>query len=291
MRISTVLARTEVSLRHFIVGAVVIACVTTCSAQSVLTDQGILDMYTAKVPSEAIIAAIRSAKRVSFSMLPAHLESLVKYGVPDEIIREMALRMNPSQVPAAQPSTGQLRGNSAAAVQPALALSAGTPTRIRRSSGNAVEVPEGQRVRVRLEQQLSSATADEGQPVQLTVTEDVRVRDIAVFAQGATVTGTVITALPKRRMGRTGKLDFSIDRAIAVDGSSVPLRYTMVKKEGGSHAVRTGVITAGVAVLFWPAAPFVLLAKGKDTVINKGMVFEVFTDAVHAVDVGAVEVE
>ena len=83
-------------------------------------------------------------------------------------------------------------------------------------------------------------------------------------------------------MGRTGKLDFSIDRAIAVDGGSVPLRYSIVKKEGGSHAVRTGVITAGVAVLFWPAAPFFLLMKGKDTVINKGMIFEVFTDAAHS---------
>jgi hypothetical protein len=143
------------------------------------------------------------------------------------------------------------------------------------------EIPEGQRIRVRLEQLLSSATADEGQPVQLAVTEDVKINDTVVFTQGASVTGTVVKAVPKRRMGRTGKLDFSIDRATAADGASVPIRYTMQKKEGGSHAVATGVVTAGVAVLFWPAAPFVLLMKGKDTVINKGMIFEVFTDSPH----------
>jgi hypothetical protein len=42
-------------------------------------------------------------------------------------------------------------------------------------------------------------------------------------------------------------------------------------------------MTAGAAVLFWPAAPFILLRKGKDVNINKGVVFEVFTDQDHAV--------
>ena len=40
-------------------------------------------------------------------------------------------------------------------------------------------------------------------------------------------------------------------------------------------------MTAGAAVLFWPAAPFFLLRKGKDVTINKGIVIEVFTDQVH----------
>ena len=83
-------------------------------------------------------------------------------------------------------------------------------------------------------------------------------------------------------MGRTGKLDFSIDKVRAADGNFVPLRYTMQKREGGSKGVSTGVMTAGVAVLFWPAAPFLLLRKGKDITINRGIVLEVFTDQDHA---------
>src|ERR1700730_10650621 len=66
-----------------------------------------------------------------------------------------------------------------------------------------------------------------------------------------------------------------------MDGEFIPLRYTMQKKEGGSHAVSTGVMTAGAAVLFWPAAPFFLLRKGKDVTINQGIVLEVFTDQDH----------
>jgi hypothetical protein len=144
-----------------------------------------------------------------------------------------------------------------------------------------VVVPNGTKITARLEQTLSSATAEVGQPVQLVVTEDIRVNGAVVIAQGAPVLGTVVLAQEKRRMGRTGKLDFSIDKVRATDGEYVPLRYTMLKREGGSKGVSTGIMTAGAAILFWPAAPFVLMRKGKDVDINKGMVFEVFTDQDH----------
>jgi len=148
-------------------------------------------------------------------------------------------------------------------------------------SAAEIQIPSGTKVSCRLEQAISSATADEGQPVQLSVTENVKIGDTIVIPQGAVAQGTVVVATAKRRMGRTGKLDFSIDKVRAADGEFVPLRYTMQKKEGGSHAVSTGVMTAGAAVLFWPAAPFFLLRKGKDVTINKGIVLEVFTDQDH----------
>ena len=144
-----------------------------------------------------------------------------------------------------------------------------------------VTVPDGTKLRVRVEQAISSATADEGQTVELAVTEAVQVGDTVVFSEGARVTGTVTMAQAKRRMGRSGKLDFSIDRARAADGEWVPLRYVLNKKAGDSHAVRAGVLTAGAAIVFWPAAPFFLLMHGKDTTINKGVTFDVFTDNSH----------
>lgn len=142
-------------------------------------------------------------------------------------------------------------------------------------------IPDGTKLRVRLDQTISSATADEGQTVELSVTEPIKIGDQIVIPEGSRVTGTVTEAQEKRRMGRAGKLDFSIDRVRALDGEWIPLRYTVNKKSGESHAVRTGVITAGVAVVFWPAAPVVLLMKGKDTTINKGVTFDAFTDQNH----------
>jgi hypothetical protein len=142
-------------------------------------------------------------------------------------------------------------------------------------------IPNGTKISTRLEQTISSATAEEGQQVQLSVTENVKVGDMVVIPQGSPVLGTIVMAQEKRRMGRTGKLDFSIDKVRVADGEFVPLRYTMQKREGGSKGVSTGVMTAGAAVLFWPAAPFFLLRKGKDVNINKGIVLEVFTDQDH----------
>jgi len=121
-----------------------------------------------------------------------------------------------------------------------------------------IVIPEGTKIRVRLENTISSATAEEGQIVELSVSEPVKLGDLTVIAEGARVTGTVTEAHEKRRMGRAGKLDFSIDRVKAADNQWVNLRYTVTKKSGESHAVRTGIITAGVAAVFWPAAPVML---------------------------------
>jgi hypothetical protein len=95
--------------------------------------------------------------------------------------------------------------------------------------------------------------------VELSVTDAIRVGESVVIPEGARVTGTITQAQEKRRLGRAGKLDFSIDRVKTVDNQWIPLRYVVTKKSGQSHAVSTGILTAGVAVVFWPAAPIFLL--------------------------------
>jgi hypothetical protein len=151
----------------------------------------------------------------------------------------------------------------------------------------AVTIPEGTRVRVRLDESISSATAEKGQTVVFSTTDPVMVGNEVVIPEGAMVTGTITEAQPKRHMGRAGKLDFSIDRVKAADNEWVPLRYTLNRESGDSHAVRTGVITAGVAAVFWPAAPVFLLMKGKDVTVNKDVVFDVFTDKNYVVAAAA----
>jgi len=142
-------------------------------------------------------------------------------------------------------------------------------------------VPNGTKLSARLEQTISSATADAGQQVQLSLTDPIKLNGVTVIPQGAPIIGTIVMAEEKKTMGRRGKLDFSVDKVRAADGEWIPIRYTMQKKEGEGKGLSTGIMTAGAAVLFWPAAPFFLLRKGKDVSINKGIVFEVFTDSDH----------
>src|SRR6185369_9236232 len=150
-----------------------------------------------------------------------------------------------------------------------------------------IVLPEGTKVRVKLDQPISSSTAVEGQIVELSVTDAILVGQSVVIPEGARVTGTITQAQEKRRMGRPGKLDFSIDRVKTADSQWIPLRYSVTKKSGQSHAVSTGILTAGVAAVFWPAAPVFLLRKGADITINRGTAFDVFTDVNHLMNPAA----
>ena len=51
---------------------------------------------------------------------------------------------------------------------------------------------------------IFSATADQGQAVELSVTEAVKVADQVVIPEGARVTGTITEAQEKRHMGQGG---------------------------------------------------------------------------------------
>jgi hypothetical protein len=139
-------------------------------------------------------------------------------------------------------------------------------------------VPDGTKIRVRLEENISSETADLGQTVDFVVAHEVRMGDTLLVAYGAPATGTVVEVEHKRRMGRAGKLDFSIDRIQMVDGNWMSVRYTPQKVHGKGSGVKTGVITAGIAMVFWPAAPLGLLVKGHEAVATKGRSYDVFAD-------------
>jgi len=141
-----------------------------------------------------------------------------------------------------------------------------------------VMIPDGTKIRVRLEQNLSSEDAVLGQTVDFAVTQEVRVGDAVVVANGARATGAIVRAQARRRMGRGGELDFTIDRVQMVDGNWLNVRYTPHLNHGHGNGATTGVLTAGLAVVFWPAAPLGLLVRGHDAFIIKGRTYEVFAD-------------
>ena len=141
-----------------------------------------------------------------------------------------------------------------------------------------IGVPEGTKIRLRLEQNLSSGTVDTGSTVEFAVTQAVEIGGVTVISEGARATGTVTEAVGKRFVGRSGKLDFSIDRCMSVDGRWIALRYSVNKNHGKGRGVTTGIVAAGLAAVVWPAAPLAFLIKGKDVVLHKGTIFEVFSD-------------
>jgi hypothetical protein len=140
------------------------------------------------------------------------------------------------------------------------------------SSSAQIEIPEGTKVRVRLDQQLSSETAKEGAQVQLSVFGDITVGDAVAIKRGTAVAGTVISAVPEKNLGRAGKLDFSIDAILAPDGGKIPLRYSLEKNKGGSSA-KAGIIMYGLLGL-----PGLLVLEGHNAILYEGAAYDVFTD-------------
>jgi hypothetical protein len=127
---------------------------------------------------------------------------------------------------------------------------------------------------------MSSATAQEGHVVHLSVVDEVKVGGTLVIAAGAAVAGQVIEAVP-RKLTTSGKLDFSVVSVMAADGQPIPLRYSQDKTAAGSSAIN-GIIAAGATILFGPTVTMLRMMRAKDITLPAGTILEVFTDQSHA---------
>jgi hypothetical protein len=136
---------------------------------------------------------------------------------------------------------------------------------------------DGTPVRLRLTQTISSADAKTGQDIPFEVIEEIKVDGTVVIPKGATALGTVTNAVPKRRMGREGKLDIAISYARMADQEKCVLRASKEGHGGGHVGAMTGAMV-GTAIVFFPAAPLFLFMHGKDITIPQGTEITAFVE-------------
>lgn len=129
---------------------------------------------------------------------------------------------------------------------------------------------DGTPIKLRLTENLSSATAKTGQQVSFEATEEITINGIPVILKGAKAMATITGAATKKSMGRGGKLDVSVNSVRLVDGESAQLRAIRETKGGGHTGAMTGAMVA-TAIVFWPAAPLFLFVHGKEITIPEGM--------------------
>jgi len=134
---------------------------------------------------------------------------------------------------------------------------------------------DGTLVKIRLTKSLSSATAQDNDRVDFEVLEEVKVGSLVVIPKGSVAWGTVTEAQAKRRMGRGGKLDVTVDSVRLADGDKAALRGVKDVKGGGHTGAMTGGMVA-TGLLVWPAAPLFLLMHGKDVTIPQGTELTVY---------------
>ena len=129
----------------------------------------------------------------------------------------------------------------------------------------AAQVPtlqDGTPVRLRLNRTVSSASTHVGETVDFEVTEPVINQNYVAIPKGAVALGRVTRVEAKRRFGRAGALELSIDSVRLSDGGTIPLRATREKGEGDMSGARVAATIAAAPVLVW--------VKGKDVTFEKG---------------------
>lgn len=210
-------------------------------SQSVLTNNDVISMVKAKLSESLIQSQIRNAK-TNFDLSTGEVIRLSQEGVSETILATMR---NPGA------------GGGPAMPGP-VAVS------------KILKTPDGEKIRLVLMEDISSATANQGDRVNFTVADDVKVGDTIIIAKGATAAGTITEAKKKGMLGRGGKLTMTMDQVKAVDGQNIRLRATS-GREGDD---KTGK-TVAVAVL---AGPFALLVKGKDIAAAKGTEYAAYID-------------
>jgi hypothetical protein len=209
---------------------------TLASAQTVLTNDQVVEMVNAKLTSSLIIGQIRNSK-TNFDLSTSEMIRLSHAGVPEEIIAAMRKASNVSNVNA---------------------------------TGNTVKLPDGEKLRLVLAEDISSATASVGDRINFKVAEDLKVGDTVVISKGASAVGSITEAKKKGMLGRGGKLNMQMEYVKAADNQNVRIRAT-VSREGDD---KTGKAVA----VFILAGPFVFLVKGKDIVVHSGAEYPAYTD-------------
>jgi hypothetical protein len=222
-----------------------------------LKNRDVLDMLKAGVPSEVIIARIKSAG----STLDTSTEALQEL---------------------------QAAGASAAVILAMLEASTGQQTEAARPI--TIRVPDNTTVEIENAFDVSSATVKEGDLITFRVLRPVKIDGVTVIEAGALANGRVVQAKKAGRWGRAGRLAIRIEDVIAVDGKALPLRAeSSVKGEGNEAEVATK--TAVSAALLAPTiilAPIALLngfKRGENAVLPAGARFIAYVKGASTVTV------
>jgi hypothetical protein len=130
-----------------------------------------------------------------------------------------------------------------------------------------VVLTDGTDVALTFDQDLSSKTASEGDPVECVLAEDLKVGDVIVAKAGSKAIGEVTNAKKAGMMGKAGELNIRLDY-LKVGSVKVKLRGSK-GKEGASGQTSAIVLT----VLFGPIG---LIKHGHDIDIKKGQAIKVY---------------
>ena len=129
-------------------------------------------------------------------------------------------------------------------------------------------IPDGTPVELRLAENISSAHARIGDPLDFVVVRAVSVEGLTVIPAGTMASGSVTGVKRKRFLGIGGRVALKLDSVELVNGDRVGLHARMeVKGRSRTKLMAAAMIASGL--VFLPAAPLFLLTRGHDSTVVK----------------------
>ena len=227
-----------------------------------LTNDDVLQMVKAGFDEATIVKAVQ-ANEPNFDVSVDALVALRAGGVSNPIINAMleaeARKKDAGSV--SVPAVPSMSANDPTA-QPATA----NPPPV---SVSKLVLKEGTEVKLKFRDNLSSKTAAEGDPVNLTLDQDLRVGEVTVVKAGAVAVGTISQAKKSGMLGRPGELNMRLEHLQAGD-TRVRLRGSKGKQGEGKEGT-----TVALTVLFGPIG---LIKHGKNVEIKEGTPLLAYVD-------------
>lgn len=124
-------------------------------------------------------------------------------------------------------------------------------------------------MKLKFAQDVSSKTAEDGDPVNLVLDEDLKVGDVVVAKAGCKAVGAITNAKKAGMMGKAGELNLRLEH-LTVGDTRVRLRGSKGKEGEG----RVGT-TVALTVLFGPIG---LIKHGKNVEVKAGTALAAFVD-------------
>jgi hypothetical protein len=235
------------------------ATTALAQTQKPLTNADVVTMTKNGFAPALIVKAIQS-DATDFDVSAQALIDLKNAGVDQSVMEAMLAAQGNKPSGATEAAHGGASPPDAASNDPS--KPACTP------SGGCL-LRDSTQVALKFAANLTSKTANEGDPVEFLLDEDVKAGDAVVVAKGAHAVATVSAAKKAGMMGKPGELSVQL-QYLVVGGNHVHLRGTK-GREGES---KTGA-TVALTVLFGPIG---LIKHGKNVEIPAGTPLTAYVD-------------
>lgn len=120
----------------------------------------------------------------------------------------------------------------------------------------------GTTIPLKLVDNISSGTFNEGDQVNFVVEEDIKIGEIVLIKEGTRAAGYISELTSRGRIGKPGHITINFDHIKSVNGKKIPLTGQLIRK-GNDKLVLT--VALGICL-----TPLFLLMRGTDATLPAG---------------------